>query len=844
MTRKIKHTTLDNGFKIIYAKDDSNPIISLQLFIRMGSNQESKEESGFSHLTEHLVFKSTENYPENGVMEKASYLGANINAYTEYDSTCHYLTLASKYTDQGIELLAELAQKADFSDDEFETEKLVVIEELKQYANDIEENFIESIPQHVFDESPYHNPIIGNLENLENSTPEKLREFYKKHYAPNNSFLVVSGSFKKKEITKKIIEHFGDWEPVERASNTGRVNKYSNTFKTVNLLNEEINQELLAFVIPEVSESHPDGISLSLATKTFSIGKNSKLYKRLYIEEHLVTSIQVHSISGIYNGVSIILVIPKTNSSLDKICRIFIEEFNSFKQQGMTFEELRKIKAEQEHGWKYAFEYVENLGSVLGDEELDAGYKEALSYPVKIAAINNSRIQEILDKYFTIDNLKIVHLGKKNGFLQKLEQDFSMHELTPITIPKKLDYHEHTLPSGMKLLLKRVVGKPTVGISLSRNISQLNESNGSRGSNFFTLGLMQHGNAKYSREALLDYCNERGINLQITNGIETSGVKLKCFGEYITESINLIADVIREPLFPESNLNHLKESVITNIKRVEDFPVKNSVNKFNRLLFGAGSNLISKTGDLEDIKLIDRSVVKQWHKEFLDLSQMTIAVVGDIHFDNVIRATENAFNFAFEKSALHQVAIFNKNTEKFKSYDFNNDQSIIHIGGYACKSIDYKQNVAFHVLSQIIGGEINSRLFNILREQLGIAYSVGFDYSAVKDVGFFTNFAIVDSKREKKAIEAITKIMEDVKKSNVTKEELEITKNYISGQRLLDNESVFAQANSLAILNSLGYPYEFYLTREERLQNVSHQDIKELAEEYFIKDKLYTQIYR
>ena len=112
MTRKIKHTTLDNGFKIIYAKDDSNPIISLQLFIRMGSNQESKEESGFSHLTEHLVFKSTENYPENGVMEKASYLGANINAYTEYDSTCHYLTLASKYTDQGIELLAELARKS------------------------------------------------------------------------------------------------------------------------------------------------------------------------------------------------------------------------------------------------------------------------------------------------------------------------------------------------------------------------------------------------------------------------------------------------------------------------------------------------------------------------------------------------------------------------------------------------------------------------------------------------------------------------------------------------------------------------------------------------------------
>ena len=175
----VKKHTLANGLKLIVTKDKSNPIVSLQLYVKVGSVYESAEESGFSHLMEHLVFKSTTNFPNNGVMERASFLGANINAYTEYDSTCHYLTLPAKYLEDGLELLAELAGNANFSDADFETEKKVVIEELKQYANDPEEDFIEKIPLYYYEESPYHNPIIGHLDNLERSTPELLRAFYK-----------------------------------------------------------------------------------------------------------------------------------------------------------------------------------------------------------------------------------------------------------------------------------------------------------------------------------------------------------------------------------------------------------------------------------------------------------------------------------------------------------------------------------------------------------------------------------------------------------------------------------------------------------------------------------------
>jgi len=841
---QVKHHYLDNGLKLIVAKDKSNPIVSIQLYVKVGSVHEKETESGYSHLMEHLVFKSTENYPDNKIMETASFLGANINAYTEYDSTCHYLTMPSKYLEEGLELLSELAMKANFSDEEFDTEKKVVIEELKQYANDPEEDFVEKIPLYYFEKSPYHNPIIGHLDNLEKATPNDLRNFYQQYYRSNNCFLVISGDFKFNSIKGIVEKHFGNWGANDTLSFEPSENIYKKGFSTHTVINEELSQDLLAFVIPEISERTKEGLGLSLITKGFAIGKNSRLYKRLYIKEQLVTSIQVQSISGHYNGISIIMIVPKSNDCLEKISRIFIEEYNRIRIQGLTYEELRKIKVEQEHSWKYAFEYVENFGSVLGIEELDSGYEEILKYPVRLASLDIQLLLDVANKFYTLDNLKIMHLGTKNHFLDKLEKEFKNTKNEQLVSNENNVYMEHICSNGLKLIMKKVIGKPTVGISLTRRLSQLCEPTELRGINFFTLALMQFGTKKYTYEELVDYCNERGINLNIHNGIETSGFKVKCFGEYISESLELIAEVIKEPQFPNHHLNNLKQSVRSNLRRIHDFPTKDAVKKFNQFLFSRNSNLINKTGELSDVVKITRKRINAWHKDFLDLSQMTLVVIGDIHFDNIIRIVEKTFSFTSYHSDLQEKVLFTKPLKRRQLFDYDNDQSTIHIGGFACNANDYRLNVAFHVLSQIIGGEINSRLFNELRERMGLAYSVGFDFTALSEVGFFANYAIVDRNREEEAIDSIHKIMKDITKHNVTKEELELTKNYINGQRLLDDESVSSQASSLGILSSLGYSYDFYLNREKRLQNVSFQDIAEIAESYFTPDNLFTQIYR
>jgi len=137
------------------------------------------------------------------------------------------------------------------------------------------------------------------------------------------------------------------------------------------------------------------------------------------------------------------------------------------------------------------------------------------------------------------------------------------------------------------------------------------------------------------------------------------------------------------------------------------------------------------------------------------------------------------------------------------------------------------------VLAQIVGGDINSRMFDLLREKHGIAYSAEFDYDLLNDLGYFDMFAIVDKEKEDFAIELLLKMQADLKRDGVSESEITKAKNYILGQTLMEEESVLSQAQVISSLMALGYDYEFYLGREDRVKAVCGDGVMRILEEYF-----------
>jgi len=204
--------TLQNDLKVIYAKDNSNPLVCIQLYVRVGSAWEEENESGMSHFAEHMLFKSTDKFPDNSLSERITFLGGHINAYTEYDSTCFYVTIPSDFVAEGLEILSQLARYSNFSQQDFNSEKKVIIEEFKQFQNDPEDFFLEQIAADYFIHNPYKKPIIGDVDKLKNCSIDDVKNFYRKYYIPNNCYIVVTGNVEKPDLQREIDKYFGSWK--------------------------------------------------------------------------------------------------------------------------------------------------------------------------------------------------------------------------------------------------------------------------------------------------------------------------------------------------------------------------------------------------------------------------------------------------------------------------------------------------------------------------------------------------------------------------------------------------------------------------------------------------------
>lgn len=834
--------TLQNGFKTITHKDNSNPLVCLQLYIRTGSTTETKKEAGFSHFTEHLVFKSTESFKNNSIMEQVTFAGGSMNAYTEYDSTCFYLTLPSEFIEKGLQILSEIAYKVEFLKDDFLSEKKVVIEELKQYMNDPEDFFVEEVAKRYLAGNPYSKPIIGTLDSLTEASISDLQKFYKKHYFPGNSFLVVTGDFQTEVFDQLTKKYFAAWDSKkQKISKSAGKTKYPIKPEYFHIP-KKIRNDILAFVFPDLAEANPKAYPLSIASKAFGIGKNSMLYKRLFSEEMLIDTIRVHSLNGINEGALIIVIMPKKKANIQKIIDVFCEELDKFQHSKLSDIDISQHKKELLHFYKYSYEYVESLASGLGSEELTLGFEEFEKYPTKIRAITKSDIDNVIKKYFAFKHLNVFHIGKKSISKDAVNKSFESY-----TKPKKLQskkkYVETKYNSGSKLLLRKISGKPTVGISISFEVSQMNEHANQRGLNLVTSGMLLYGNKNHNYQQFVNYCTSNGINFGVAARSETTTIRLKCFKEALIPSLELLSDVISTPSFPKDQLGNMKQSYASNLSRIKDYPDYYASQLWKEMIFGKTSNLVSREGTVSNLRKISKKKIEDWFSAYYLSNKFALAVVGDINLGSVQKTCEKLFLRKESKVKTNpQIAEVDSDVERFRRKKFDSDQSVIHLGGFGCTSLQPYQNTAFHVLAQIIGGDTNSIFFRELREKRGLGYSVDFDYYSNRLTGIYAASVTVDKKREEETLNLLKSILANIKDNGISKEDLEKTKNYIRGQRLMEEESVISRAQTLSVLEATGFGYEYFQKRDERLKKVTLKSLKDVAAEYFNEENFFIHV--
>lgn len=850
---------LGNSLCLYANPDPANPIICLQLYIKTGSVRESTRQFGYAHFLEHLVFKSTSKYPNNSISALASSMGMVLNAYTDFDATCYYVMLPRERLDEGMDILAQMALHADFSEADVNSEKDIIIEEIYQYESDPEMSFIENIQAKYFKKSPLSHPVLGTIDTVGNATRRSLRAFYRKHYRPNNAFLVASGDFDPDQIYDIFHAAFSDWKESELNS-LADASLHHGRFAFDSRKRQ--GPELLAFVLPELNERHQDSEALHIAIRYLAIGKSSLLHKELVEERKLCSFVKVSSLSGLLSGVSVVLLAPIQPRFKTAIMDSLFRHWAEIMREGVPSEAIALIKKDIIHSWLYSFDGVEHKANLIAAEVFNEDLARIQNYADLVQSIENAQIVKAVNEFWQSQRIALFYQGNSN-FTPDLGK-LLKHELSPYkpTIrhnrekaltpedsgaisrlsPKTdTEYYQFTLPGGMKVVYNYVPQRPICGFTLSSHLCQLSENKA--GINYFTSALMLYGTEQHDHNDLMRISREKGFNIRVQHHLDSTLFRGKCHYQHLPFVLSLLQEILLNPVFNKSHLNMLKAAALDNMRRERSYPASYAYSKWFSQLFGKENNLLRATGEQKDIRAINVEDCQSWHQSWHIGRDFSLCIVGSLELSQIRDLCEQYFSCrpTTIDSLPHILSYQKESANHIKQYK-RKDQSIIHLGGFACPASRRKDNSAFHVLAQALGGDLSSRLYAILREKYGYAYQIGFDFSSVTDLGFWYAYAFCDPEDHRDCLRVMKEIINEVAQNGITDDELNSARNYLISVNRFDSESLAFRASHIANLISLDYDLDFYLDRESRIAATSKDQIRALAAEWLGQENHYTHV--
>jgi zinc protease len=284
---RVVAATLDNGLRVLLLEDHRSPIVSFQVWYRVGSRNEQRGATGIAHFLEHMMFKGT---PTRGPKQFARLVeenGGQDNAFTSQDVTSYFVDIAADKLDLVIELEADRMQNLLLDAKQIASEREVVIEERRTRTEDDPGGFLgEEVSSVAFKAHPYGYPIIGWMEDIKRITPAEIRAFYQTYYLPNNAMVVAVGAFQAPAALQKIRRSFGRIPRGRTPPPVLAVEPPQNGERRVTVRKEaELPIVYLGWHVP--NQRSDDAPALEVLSTILSGGRASRLYRDLVYQRQL-----------------------------------------------------------------------------------------------------------------------------------------------------------------------------------------------------------------------------------------------------------------------------------------------------------------------------------------------------------------------------------------------------------------------------------------------------------------------------------------------------------------------------------------------------------------------------
>ncbi|MFT5871614.1 MAG: putative Zn-dependent peptidase [Clostridium sp.] len=408
---------LDNGLRVVVENIEYVNSVSVGLWVENGSRNEGITSSGISHFIEHMLFKGTPSRTAKQIAEAIEDVGGQINAFTGREATCFYIKALDTHLELSLDILSDMLFNSDFSEDEIEKEKGVIVEEINMSEDSPEDVLADLHTKAIWNTDSISLPILGTMNTVKSFSRKMIIEYKDSYYIPENSVISISGKFDMKNIESLVQKYFGKWNCKNK-----NITNYTSPeiFKHHYFRKKDIEQLHISLGIPGIELGNDDTYTLILLSNILGGGASSRLFQK--VREELGVCYSIYSYISAFKNTGIISIYAGLNPMYAEVAIDSIkEEVSKFARLGIDSEKLNKAKEQLKGSYILG---LESTSSRMFSNGRSVMFLNKINTPKdvlrKINEIDMSRVNAVMEKTFKNGIINSAYVGKEKEMLKKV----------------------------------------------------------------------------------------------------------------------------------------------------------------------------------------------------------------------------------------------------------------------------------------------------------------------------------------------------------------------------------------------------------------------------------------
>ncbi len=818
--------TLDNGLEVIVKEDHSAPVVSMQAWCRAGSIHEGGWlGAGMSHFLEHMLFKGTERRNANEIAQTVQREGGYINAYTSFDRTVYWIDAPATGAETCLDVLCDVVGFAQLPEEEFDNESDVIRREIAMGEDSPEQVLSKSLFRTAYSVHPCRYPVIGFLDLFNQLSRDDLYGYYREKYSPDNLFIVVAGDVKGEEIVASIESQLGGLErrrrsPVilpEEPRQMG-IREESVSFST------DLFRGRVGWPVP--SGDHPDVPALDLLGAILGGGKSSRLYREVRDSQQLVHSVGAYAYTPSFSGQFILSFDTETEKAEAAEAAVFAE-VQKLKDGGVTAAELSKVGRQSLSSQFSTLTDMRGQASDLGSNWLSTrNLNYTREYVRSLQQVDADQIVEAARRYMDPECYTRVSLVPETEKVERAE---------PVRKGRSEDIRKLELENGLTVLLLADHRVPFVQSSAAFRGGLMAETPTNNGLTRLMSRLLVKDTEKRSADETATLIESVGGGIGSSIGSNSFGVSVHSMSPDLELTVNLLADAVLRPSFLEESVDREKQFQIAQILAEMDRPFSVAMKRLREEIFGGHPYGLGISGTEESVKGLDRSLVTGLHQRLVNGGNGVVGLFGDMdlskaedlilaQFSSDLPKGEREFcedsNFAYPSGNGQVIEL-----------EHDKEQAVLLIG-FRTVNLTHPDNPALELIDEACS-DMASRLFIRIREELGLAYSVGASRMQGLDPGMILFYASTAPEKLDQVQQEMLNEIELIVNEGLQGEEFDRAKASWLGREIIHLQGVRELAGTATIDELVGLGWDNYRKSPDEIRAVTRDQVRDVASRYF-----------